>query len=162
MISRTRHCVQTRCELTQLAARAFESLTLDWILTLVTRRPEAVSEAVISSVLDFWSMMPPSQLVSIICPRNLFLLATSPRPELTWLRVRELLVALLSAGLLPSLALEDSCLSLIQLAKLDSGLWPHLGRLSETLRFLADNLVTEDLEWVNIFTQEIIQIWTAI
>ena len=158
VISRTRHCVQTRCELTQLAVRAFESLTLDWILSLVTRRPEAVSKAVISSVLDFWSIMPPSHMISIICPRNLFLLATSPRPELTWLRVRELLVALLSSGLLPALALEDSCLSLIQLAKLDSGLLPNLGRLSETLRFLADNLVTEDLEWVNIFTQEIIQI----
>ena len=157
VISRILHCVRTRCELTQLAVRAFESLSLDWILTLVTKRPEAVSEAVISALLDFWSVLPPSQLVSLLCPRNLFLLATSSSPDLTWLRVRDLLEALIRSGLLTALALEDSCMSLTHLAKLDNDLLPHLKRLSETLRFLANSLDTENLDWVNIITQEIIE-----
>ena len=157
VISRILHCVRTRCELTQLAVRAFESLSLDWILTLVTKRPEAVSEAVISALLDFWSVLPPSQLVSVLCPRNLFLLATSSSPDLTWLRVRDLLEALIRSGLLTALALEDSCMSLTHLAKLDNDLLPHLKRLSETLRFLANSLDTENLDWVNIITQEIIE-----
>ena len=157
LISRARHCVQTRCELTPLAVRAFESLTLDWILTLVTKRPESVTETVISSVLDLWSLLAPSQLVSILCPRNLLLLAQSPSPGLTWARLGELLLALLRTGQLPALALEDSCLSLIQLARLDTHLVPHLESLTETLKFLMDNLDREDMDWVNIVIQEISQ-----
>ena len=157
LISRARHCVQTRCELTPLAVRAFESLTLDWILTLVTKRPESVTETVVSSVLDLWSLLAPSQLVSILCPRNLFLLAQSPSPGLTWARLGELLLALLRTGQLPALALEDSCLSLIQLARLDTHLVPHLESLTETLKFLMDNLDREDMDWVNIVIQEISQ-----
>ena len=148
VISRIRHCVQTRCELTQLAIRALESLTLDWILTLITKRPEAVSEAVICSVLDFWSILPPPQLVSILSPRNLILLAMSSSPDLTWTRVRELLEALLRSSLVSALSLEDNCHSLVQVATLDTELVPNLKRLSETLRLIADNLDRRDMDWV--------------
>ena len=148
VLSRIRHCVETRCELTQLAIRALESLTLDWILTLVTKRPEAVSEAVICSVLDFWSILPPPQLASILCPRNLILLAMSSSPDITWTRAGELLEALLRSGLVSALTLEDNCLSLLQLATLDTEVVPHLKRLSETLRSITDNLDRKDMDWV--------------
>ena len=33
-------CISSRCDLTQLAVKALESLTLDWMLTLIVKMPE--------------------------------------------------------------------------------------------------------------------------
>ena len=148
-------CVQTRCDLTQLGLRALESLSLDWILTLMVKMPEVLTGDVVDSLLQLWSKMTPPQLVTILCPRNLVLLNTSTDGPATWRQLQYLLLRLIQSGLLPPLALEDSCLSLIRLSRLHSGMTPNLMMMNRTLLSLAEQLGRDDMQWVQIMTEQI-------
>merc|ERR1712126_399999 len=109
----------------------------------------------VDNLLKLWSMMTPPQLVTILCPRNLVLLNMSADSEATWRKLQHLLLRLIQSGLLPPLALEDSCLSLIRLSRLNPDMTPNMIEMTNTLVSLAEQLGRDDMEWVHLMSQQI-------
>jgi len=153
VISQTRTCIATRADLTPLAIRGFETVTLDWLLAILVLQPQIVTDQVMEEMVSLWTVLTPSQLVNFLCYRNLALLTRSPHPDLSWARLQFLLVSLVQSGLLPAIALEDSCLTLLKLSQLDTV--PNMVRLSNCLTEVARILDREDMEWVHLVVQEI-------
>ena len=157
VISDIRRCLQSRCDLTQLAARAFETLSVDWTLALIVARPALLTEEVTADLLSLWSLLTPPQLVSILCPRNLVLLAQAPERGLTRDKLQQLLVRLVEAGLLPALALEAACLSLVREPRPRA----ELKLVAASLEHLGQQLDRGDLDWVPLVIAQINQIHTS-
>jgi len=153
VITQTKTCLTTRADLTPLAIRGFETLTLDWLLGLLVLQPENVIDKVVEEIVSLWTILTPPQLVNVLCARNLFLFTRSPNPDLTWARLQFLLVTFVQSGLLPPIALEDSCLTLLQLSQLYT--IPNMVRLGSCLTELARTLKREDMEWIQLVVQEI-------
>ena len=77
-------CLYCRADLTPAASKGLSSLSLDWLLAIATHRPELLTPPVLSAALELWKVLPPPQLLSLVCPRNLVLLDHSPRPQESW------------------------------------------------------------------------------
>ena len=88
-----------------------------------------------------------------MCARNLNLLSRSQEPDLSWDRLQFLLVSLVQSGLLPSIALEDSCLTLLQLSQMET--IPNMDKLGRCLTEVARVLDRDDMEWVQLVVEEI-------
>ena len=112
LLTQARTCLTSRSDLTSAATRGLETLSLDYVLALTVHLPEVITEPVLDCAVEMWSTLPPPQLLGLVCPRNLFMMASSPKPSSSWRALEQLLSRLLQASLLPSLALEDSCLAL--------------------------------------------------
>jgi len=153
VITKTKTCLSTRADLTPLAIRGFETLTLDWLLALLVVQPHIVTNEVIEEIVSLWTTLTPPQIVNILCARNLNLFVRSEDPTQSWARLQRLLVSLVKSGLLPTIALEDSCLTLLQLSQLENV--PNMDRLSKCLTEVARGLEREDMEWVHLVVQEI-------
>ena len=113
LLAQVETSLSSRADLTATATRALETLTVDWLLALLTHHPALVTTAVLDRAVQLWHVLAPPQLVSLLCPRNLHLLRRAPRPGETWPVLGQLMDRLLGAGLLPALALEDSCIALV-------------------------------------------------
>ena len=153
VIFKTKTCLSTRADLTPLAIRGFETLTLDWLLALLVMQPCNVTEKIIEEIVSLWTVLTPPQIVNILCARNLSLFTRSKDPEKSWELIQCLLVSLVQSGLLPIIALEDSCLALLQLSQLENV--PNMDRLSRCLTEVAKVLDRDDMDWVNLVVQEI-------
>lgn len=105
-----------REDTTHMGLRGVESLSVDWILALISSCPQAVTRNVVNRLVGLWEgpLPQPPQLSSIMCPRNLVLLAQSSEPGVTWSLYQCLVSAVLSAGLVPALVLEDQCLQMLR------------------------------------------------
>ena len=120
-----------------VASRALASLSLDWLLTVIAKVPDAASPAVAGAAVSLWSVLPPPQLPTLLCPRTALLLDRAPAlPALA-----RLLAALLTAGLLPGLALEDCWLSLQRAGAATPS-------LASVLVNVAATTSRQDLDWV--------------
>jgi len=153
VISKTKTCLTTRADLTPLAIRGFETVTLDWLLALLVLQPPNVTNQVVEEMVALWTTLTPPQIVNIMCARNLNLLSRSQEPDLSWDRLQFLLVSLVQSGLLPSIALEDSCLTLLQLSQMET--IPNMDKLGRCLTEVARVLDRDDMEWVQLVVEEI-------
>ncbi|XP_040566396.1 codanin-1 [Lepeophtheirus salmonis] len=115
-----------------LGVLGFENLTVDWIMSLITFSPDCLTSNVFDHLMEVWTqhLFIQSQIMTILCPRNMVLLGQSTQPFLTWQRLERLLYSLLKSKILIPLALEDQC---IQLLKQE---WPEaiLKKFASSLR----------------------------
>ena len=87
VITKTKTCLSTRADLTPLAIRGFETLTLDWLLALLVVQPRIVTNEVIEEIVSLWTTLTPPQIVNILCARNLNLFVRSEDPTQSWARL---------------------------------------------------------------------------
>merc|ERR1711942_446017 len=88
VITKTKTCLSTRADLTPLAIRGFETLTLDWLLALLVVQPHIVTNEVIEEIISLWTTLTPPQIVNILCARNLNLFVRSEDPTESWARLQ--------------------------------------------------------------------------
>ena len=155
MLGEVEQSVTRRTDLTHLGLRALETLTLDWTLTLVTLTPTCVTDSVVTRLISLWSLITPAQLTTVLCPRNIVLLGLSSDTSLSWSRLQHLILSLLRSGLLPSLALEDCCLNLVQLSSDYHYIENSLIRISSLIQELSQET---PLHWAPSLLQQIKEI----
>ena len=154
VIARIEKSARQRADLTPLARRGLETLSLDWILSLTVSQPESLTDSVLESLLVLWTSLTPPQLPNIISPRNLALLSTAPEPRLSWRALQQLLSRLITADLLSVSALRDNCRALMVRHQQNPATSPNMDMLEETLSRLETTVNTHNMDWVNQLLEE--------
>ena len=114
-------------------ASDFLLFSVDWMLSLIARRPELLTAGVLEQLLQLWQLLSPVQLLSVVSPSTLMLLAHAKDTELSWQKMRLVVGRLLEENLLPALGLEDSCLALLH-QEWPAGVLEGVGRCLEGLQ----------------------------
>ena len=144
VVRRVERCLRHRADLTLLARRALQTITLDWVLSLLLSQPQSLSQPVLLSLASLWTNLRPPHLTNILCPRNLALLSPAPDLQQSWSKLRHLLSVLITAGLLELKTVEESGRSLLAKLREDPRQAANTGKLEETLRYLEENIPTEN------------------
>jgi len=151
LLDRVERCIRHRSDLTPVGAQGLGSVSVDWILSRIAAQPHAVSDKLIQKILSIWKLLCPVQLVNILAPASLMILEHSQQKQLTWDRMRQLLCGLLRENLVPVLALEDTCIQLVQQDWCDVTLG-LVGGCLEDLR--AEGGWDGALDWVPWFNKQ--------
>ena len=144
VVRRVERCLHHRADLTLLARRALQTITLDWVLSLILSQPDSLSHPVLLSLANLWTNLRPPHLTNLLCPRNLALLSSAPDLQLSWTKLRHLLSVLVTAGLLDLKTVEESGQSLLVKLRQDPRQTANTGMLEETLLYLEENIPTEN------------------
>ena len=143
VVRRVERCLHHRADLSLLARRALQSLTLDWLLSLLLSQPDTLSHSLLLSLAHLWTNLRPPHLSNLLCPRNLALLSSAPDLQQSWSKLRHLLSVLITAGLLDLNTVEQNCQALLVRINKDPRQQANIGKLEETLLYLEENIPTE-------------------
>ena len=143
VVRRVELCLEQRADLTLLARRALQTITLDWVLALLLSQPHSLSHSVLLSLASLWTSLRPPHLSNILCPRNLALLSSAPDLQQSWSKLRHLLSVLITAGLLDLKTVEQSGEALLLRVREDPGQAANIGELEGTLLYLEENVSRE-------------------
>lgn len=156
-----------------LSMKGFESLSVEWAITILAFSPATMSAEVQDKLVSLWGAHaskntckfrlahPPCQLSTFLSPRNIELLGKSNTPNATWDKMEAFMGRLLKGSLFLPIALEDQCLSVLKRE------WPTdlLRRLGSCLKGIIESwkitvgTSTSDEDLFN-FTQEFLD-WFA-
>jgi len=144
-------CILHRKDLTPLGMQGLGSVSVDWILSMIARKPNIVTDELIIALIRIWRLICPVQLINVLSPISLVIINQTHNPELTWTKMELLLRCLLEEKLVPALALEDSCLELLQQTWCDGEL-DNVGNCLAAL--YASGEWDGALDWVSWFNQK--------
>lgn len=142
--------------------KSLKFMIADWYMMILIYKPDLIDTKLNCLLFDFFCQFDtkPSNLINLICPRNLDLLKRSPKKILSWKKMESTVINLLNHGWLSRKELEGQCLSVLKLK------WPddHLARFASFLSSVVEHekrsSATGDcefldiIEWLSWFCQE--------